>query len=627
MTTAASGLIGVALGLALATAPPGADGNGRRALAIVLLLALAAALADATTPRQRTEAATLEQLGCPRWSIRAVAWAAAVAAIGLPAAVAAQASAWAGAAEPTAGGSWLTALVLSGLGAATTCGTRLAEVADPHPVARARLLGRLGLGAALVLVGAALPSLVSTGSGLDLALPFGLLLAISGLVVLAPIAGLVVAPVLAVVPAASPRIAGSSLRRQRRGLTISVALVATVVLLLVVQGVVGQGLGARERARVAAVRSLGPATVGGGDRAVVLDRAWPSQQLEEAQPTSTAALAEAAGPGAIVAKVPLLQAAALPPGGTLGDATRSTGFLSSTVDGQVALATPDLVAALGLDPALANEDRALVLDDRFLRADGTVHLVSPATSGPTDRRSTGVHHPAIDAVPGRVWAGVPGVLLPRAAVTALDLGTGIDGQIVSNPGAIDTSSVVRFPARPTEAQVDALTSATMEAVRGDRRIDLTDQNRSDRAGSIWVRTDGELRDLARAMVLLALAGLTVALASLRLAVRGDDAVLVELGARRRSLVAVSAWRGFGLAIGGTVVGLTVGLAATAVGVWHYDQRSRVQVEVVLAPIGWHVPTLVWPAVLLVPILAALVGAALAALAPLPAAGRRRLPDA
>ena len=47
MTTAASGLIGVALGLALATAPPGADGNGRRALAIVLLLALAAALADA----------------------------------------------------------------------------------------------------------------------------------------------------------------------------------------------------------------------------------------------------------------------------------------------------------------------------------------------------------------------------------------------------------------------------------------------------------------------------------------------------------------------------------------------------------------------------------------------------
>ena len=87
-------------------------------------------------------------------------------------------SAWAGAAEPTAGGSWLTALVLSGLGAATTCGTRLAEVADPHPVARARLLGRLGLGAALVLVGAALPSLVSTGSGLDLALPFGLLLAI-----------------------------------------------------------------------------------------------------------------------------------------------------------------------------------------------------------------------------------------------------------------------------------------------------------------------------------------------------------------------------------------------------------------------------------------------------------------
>ena len=92
-------------------------------------------------------------------------------------------------------------------------------------------------------------------------------------------------------------------------------------------------------------------------------------------------------------------------------------------------------------------------------------------------------------------------------------------------------------------------------------------------------------------------------------------------------MAVSAWRGFGLAIGGTVVGLTVGLAATAVGVWHYDQRSRVQVEVVLAPIGWHVPTLVWPAVLLVPILAALVGAALAALAPLPAAGRRRLPDA
>ena len=72
-TTAGSALLGACLGVALASAPHGAEGNGRRAIVVVLLLTVAAALADATAPRQRTDAALLERLGCPRSLIRVVA--------------------------------------------------------------------------------------------------------------------------------------------------------------------------------------------------------------------------------------------------------------------------------------------------------------------------------------------------------------------------------------------------------------------------------------------------------------------------------------------------------------------------------------------------------------------------
>jgi hypothetical protein len=625
--TGASALLGACLGVVLATAPHGAEGNGRRAVAVVLLLTVAAALADATAPRQRTEAALLERLGCPRSLIRAVAWSSAVVGIGVPAALAAQVTVWSGRSEPGAAGTWLTAVVLAGLGAATTCGTRSSDPSATSAVRRGRTLARLGLGFALLLVGAGLPALVSTGSGLDLALPLGLFLGIAGLVVLAPIVSLAVAPLISRLPATSPRLAMASLREQRRGLTIPVALVATVVLLLVVQGVVGQALGAREQARAVALRALGPASVGGGERAVVVDQAWPAAAVEGPTPADPVALARRAGPGAIAAPIALLQATALPPGGRSGNVSLPGELFSTASGGAVALATPELIAALGLNGALAQEDRALVLDDRLLAEDGTVHLVGTNFSEPVGRKRTGLHLRAIDVVPDRVWTGVPAVLLPRAAVTAIDLGDGLDGQIVSNPGAVDTGAVVRFPNRPTDAEVAALTGPTTDAVRGDRRIDLTRQNRTDRTGSIWVRTTGEARDLARSLLVLAVVGLAVALASLRLAVRPDDAVLLELGARRRTLVAIHAWRAAAVASGAALLGAAIGLASTAVGVWHYDHRARLQEDVVLLPLGWQVPNLIWLVIVVVPLLAAAIGGVLAALGPPPPGGRTRIDGA
>ena len=476
-------------------------------------------------------------------------------------------------------------------------------------------------------MGSALPALVSTGSGLDLALPLGLVLGVAGLVVVAPVVSLAVAPLISRLPAASPRLAATSLREQRRGLTLPVALVATIVLLLVVQSVVGQALGTREQARASALRTLGPASVGGGERAVLVDQVWPATAREGPAPADPADLARRAGPGAIAAPIALLQATALPPGGRLGNVSLPGDLFSTASGGAVALATPDLLAALGLDGALAQEDRALVLDDRMLADDGTVHLVGTNVSEPVGRKGTGLHLDAIDVLPGQVWAGVPAVLLPRAAVTAIDLGDGLDGQIVSNPGAVDTGAVVRFPARPTNAAVDALAGPTTEAVRGDDAIDLTAQNRTDRTGSVWVRTAGEAGDLARSLLALAVVGLAVALASLRLAVRSDDAVLVELGARRRTLAAIHAWRAAAVASGAALLGAAIGLASTAIGVWHYDHRSRIQEDVELLPLGWQVPNLVWLAIVVVPLLAAAIGGALAALGPPPSAGRTRIDGA
>ena len=133
--------------------------------------------------------------------------------------------------------------------------------------------------------------------------------------------------------------------------------------------------------------------------------------------------------------------------------------------------------------------------------------------------------------------------------------------------------------------------------------------------------------IARLVVHVAVVGLAVALASLRLAVRSDDAVLVELGARRRTLAAIHAWRAAAVASGAALLGAAIGLASTAIGVWHYDHRSRIQEDVELLPLGWQVPNLVWLAIVVVPLLAAAIGGALAALGPPPSAGRTRIDGA
>jgi hypothetical protein len=620
-SSAGAATLGALLGAVLARAPIG-GGTTQRAVAAILLLSTAAALADATSPRQREDAALLVRLGCPRLLIRLAAWATVLATFGLPAGAAAWLVVVTGQSAAGQSGAWLTALLLVGAGAATTCGTRLAAPAGTSSTdARTRTLGRLGLGCCLLAIGVALPTFADTGSDLDLALPLGLASGIVGLVVLAPLVAMSAASVLSRLPTASARVAATSLRAQRRGLTIPVALVAAVALVLVVHSVLGSGLGRREHERVHALQRMGPATVGGGDRAVVV--AWSLRVLGAGEPKEAdlAGLARAAGPGAIAAPISVLRATALPPGGVAGNVTQANGLFSSTDGRPVALATPELLRALGLDPAMAEGGRALVLDDRLLGRTGTVHLVGNDTSGPADRRGTGIRIDAIDAVPGELWAGLPGVLLPRAAVAAIDRAGGIDGQVVSDPGGVDTDAVVRFTGPPTARAVAALEGSGTEAVRGGTAVDLTEQDRTDRAVSVWVRDGADVRELAQGMVVLAVAGLVVALGALRLATRRDDALLAQLGARRRTLLAVSAWRGLAIAGAGAVIGTAVGLGATALGLARYDRRTRFAAEVVLAPIGWHVPALVWWAILAIPALAAMAAMVLAATAGRPEADR------
>ena len=191
---------------------------------------------------------------------------------------------------------------------------------------------------------------------------------------------------------------------------------------------------------------------------MVVDQVWPATSGEGPTPADPAALARRAGPGAIAAPIALLQATALPPGGRLGNVSLPGDLFSTASGGAVALATPDLLAALGLDGALAQEDRALVLDDRMLADDGTVHLVGTNVSEPVGRKGTGLHLDAIDVLPGQVWAGVPAVLLPRAAVTAIDLGDGLDGQIVSKGQPL-------FKVTPDERVVDVDAKAVAKAKR------------------------------------------------------------------------------------------------------------------------------------------------------------------
>ncbi|WP_426571745.1 hypothetical protein [Aquihabitans sp. McL0605] len=618
--------VGLVAGAGLAGAFGGPDHGAVRLASALVLLTTAAALADTTDPIQRDDAVVLVRLGCPRLVIRIAAWAGSVVALGVPAAIAAavtaaiRGSASAGQATPptNVGNMWLPALLLTAAGAAATAGTRLPARRGTSPRAsRTGAVVRTVASAGLLLLGAATPAGSDSGATLDLSLIFGAFLVIVGLVGLAPGLARAATAMTARLPWVPARVAAATLAPQRRGLTMTIALLASLAAVLVVQTTVGHGLGVREQARVAAIRALGPATAAGTDRVVVVDRAATRVFGTGASPEPPSTrLADVVPAGSTTAEVVPLSVEMAPPGGPFGDVAQGTGGLFDDPGGSVALATPQLLHALGLDPALASGDRALVLDRRVIDDQGRVRLIAPdedligsRAAGPQALRSATV------VVPGAAWTALPQVLLPAPVFKGLPAR-------VTRPrphGRATTPHdlVVRYPERPTDAQIEGLHDARPDAEihRGGRQVDLAASNRSDRTSLIWVRSPSDIRELLLGLGAMALIATAVALLTLRLAVRREDAVLDVLGARRRTMALVSGARGASIAAVATLFGAVLAIAATRFDLHSYNTHSRLGTAVVLAPIPWSLPTSVVVALLAVPVLAGGLGAATALIGP------------
>lgn len=638
--TAATG-IGVAAGLVAGAALGGALGAGHedavQQAAAIALLAGGAALADTTDPRQRDDAAVLLRLGCPRLTVRIAAWAGSVVALGIPAAIAALITHVVRSSMPDADLSPPVpnmaglALLLVAAGAATTCGTRLTERRDASSASTVwRVLRAVG-SVVLILMGALFPSTSNSGTTLDFTLAVGLFFILVGLVGLAPELTASTVAVTRRLPSASWRVSAATLAPQRRGLTLTVSLVAALAALLVLQVTVGTGLGEREEKRVAALRSLGPATWAGNDRVLVVsqgmartfafDESTVGPSGETPEP-----LEGSIPPGTQVAAVQTLDAEAVAAGGALGNTSRSVDGPFGEDWGSVALATPELLAALGLDPRLAGGDRAVVLDRRVLLPDDRVRIVTannPDAIGENGLAlGRGVTRPAVALTDDAAWVGLPSVLLPQQVYD--DLPASIRRP---RPGDFEIEPfdrVVRYAARPTDRQIGDLYRAFPESEihRGDERVDLAHRNRTDKTSIVWVRDPADVRELAVGLGTMAIVAVGIALASLRLAVRREEAVLEVLGARRRSRVAVSAARGASIAAAGTAAGALIAVVATRWGVHWYDTRTRFDSLVVLDPIGWSFPTSGLLALAALPVLAGLIGAVLGLLGP----GRTSGPD-
>ncbi len=598
--TIAAAVAAGAAGAVLAGAATRGGSSAARAVAAVVLVTASAALASATDPTQRAEADLLVRQGCLRTVLRLATWSAAVATVAVPAAAAALIAGLAtGAVADRVDEALVLALVLPAAGAWSTAGSSLPErIAGSRRSRHAVRAARLVAGLLLVLAGAALPTTSQSGSDIDLLLPLAIAAAVAGFALLAPSAVGLATAATTLLPSPAARVGATALARNRRGLTVAVTLLAAVTCLLAVQAVLGEGLGERERDRRAALHALGPATIAGQDRVVVVDRSRDFPQYSESSPGASPAAVEDArrgAPDASVAAVTGVDLVARSGRPVYGVARNDVTLLRDAVAPiDVAVATPELLGVLALDPALAAGDTAIVLDARVLRPDGTVELASTGT-GPPMRRA------ALDATPGRVEAGLPAVLLPPGLVPG-----GGDGTVGSR------FAVVRYRGRPSDEQLRRLSQATFTEVdRGDSPVDITEANRTDRVSTVWVRDRSDTGRMLIWLLVLAASAALVAQLGLRLAVRREDEVLALLGAARRTLVAVAAIRGAIIGVVGAALGGTVGLVATAVGLARYDAVGRFGGNDPLAPIQFSVPPAVWIGTAAVPLVAALLGALLA----------------
>lgn len=581
---------------------------GPRSMARIVLVAVAATLASAVDPRQRSEGELLVRQGCPRTVLRLAAWLAATTTVAIPAATVALVAAVSRSAltERTDEGiGW--ALLAPAVGAWITAGAVLPDQPVRSSSRQAVRTGaRLVSGALLVAGGATLPGSASSGFDLDLTLPVGLAAVFAGFGLLVPAAIGALARAATRLPSSAVRVGAVGAVRNRRGLAVPVTLVAAVACMLTVQSVVGEGLGRREADRVAALRALGPATVAGSGRLALVKH-----------PSASATEIAGKVPEAAVAEIRLMELGARPGRSVYGEVGPGSLALLADADAtrEVAVATPELLAALGLSAGLSRGTRAIVLDERYLRPDDTVLIFSFGSVGPHTAEDRRYSYPTFSAHPGQLTAGVPGVLLPPGALPA---GAGAAGDQDHDGEAENriTDAVVRYPTRPIDGQLRSLASASGgQVLRGDRPIDVVSVHRTDALSTIWVRDRAGTARLLGALAVLALLAVVLAHIGLRLALRREDDLLALLGARRRTLTAVSATRHAVVGVVGTVLGGGVGLVATAAGLARYNANGRFDGPAPLGPIESTVPLPVLVGLVALPLLAAGVGGAVAAIRP------------
>ncbi len=570
----AATVVGVAAGIAGGVGWARDTRGPTFALGAVLMLVVSAALASGTHPRQRHDVYVLLVQGCPPARVRRAAW--------LAAATPVIAGAWsativvaltidAGSRSGGVSGLLLWTAVLPTLGARSTAGIRLLGERAGFLTAKPLRAGRrLLVGLSLIVGGTLLTARATTGFDLDLTLPAAMIGATAGLWVLGPLflkSGAILAG-----RSTRPgvRLAAAGVTGQQRALTLPLAVTATAMFILVVQSVLGTGLGQREQGRVDALKELGPATTALSSRQVVLRRV--------------------AAPGVLRSEV----ARAVP-----ADAVVSGMDALPFVAHDAAIATPQLLNALGLDPALAHGTVAIVLDPRALNADGTV-ASSAITAG------SAVMLPAQLARPRGVATALPAVLVPQRLLAP---------NPTEAPPMVEVSTVVvRFATTPSQRTVLALARATHAAAnRGDHRVDLASEGRTDRVSSIRLRTNQDAAWLLATTGSLAVIGLAIAQFGVALAHRREDEVLNVLGARASTRAAIAGWRGFLIAAVGTTLGAGTGLSATAIGLAVYNRTGRFNAGNSLAPIQWSVPLVVIIGLVVVPLLSAAAGVAIAML--------------
>jgi hypothetical protein len=611
-------------------------GDGGQLAGMMLLTILVAATAISVDARQLRAAAVFDLSGATRRQRRAVVVVEAVV-LALPAAVVG----WAGgAAAAQAVGNEIpsfasvvgwTLLIAAFVSLFTgRIRTRVTTVdASGH-----RAGGRgsrpgwwwLVIGVLLVWGGYLLPTSSRSTSDLRLTLWPGITLAIIGMALLLPFVLLGVARLLDRLPWLTPNLAGALLRSRWHRLGPALLLGLATAFAVSVNGILGAGLDAREENRRTRLDALDiTASVHPDD--VVVGRADESGLLFR---TLYWAAAEGDGdPGPLRLAVDAADRvraqhpdATVTPIERLPAVTGTRNPLLHVLDERpVGVATPELLAALGLD-RFADDvaaGRAVALDPALVRNGHTeIEAVGLIVDGDV-QSDTVIDLPTVAADLPVLPLALPAILVPPS----LDV-----------PGAADSgeplgphSLLVRLPDRPTDRDAAALASLVMagsetsdgfglgaiEAWRGSERMfSPYEHGRLDAEGTAGLRQPGQVQVAVGLAALITLVGLFVTMGLTMATRRSDEEVVESLGASASTLRRLAVVQAVVVTALATSAGFAVGIALTRMGILQYNHAAE------LPPIPLIIPSVLWVGVVVVPLLAGLFAWLMA--------GRRRALD-